>query len=606
MLKKILFILIFITSFACSASGEPKFTASVSKNPVGAGEQFQLTFALQDAGGSNFKPPNFKGFTLLMGPSQQQSMQIINGAMSRSVSFTYVLQADMQGSFTIGSASIDVDGKTMKTNPIQMQVQKGSPQAKPQQSDDEKNVDKQAGDIIKKNLNLKLNVNKNEVYPGEQIIATYTIYFHPELMIVNNSLTKEPSFTGFWSQLIDLGQISYRNETINGVPFKAAVIKKIVLIPQQTGKLSVDPMEFEFVIRLAMQNQRQRRSFFDDFFNRNSYKDFSSKVSSGTANINVKPLPGNAPADFKGGVGNLSFKAWLDKNQTKTNEPVTLKVQVSGTGNLKLIEPFGLNLPPDIETYDPKINDNINVSASGMSGTRTYEYILIPRNAGEFKIEPIKFAYFNPSNKKYITLSSDEFILKVEQGNATESSPLISGINKEDVKYIGKDIRFLKNTPSEFSRNEGRFFGSFLFWLMSLLPTVLFLFFFLYRKKQEKLQGNRMLLRNKKATKVARLRLSSAKKFLTANHKEKFYEEISKALWGYLGDKLGIELSELTKDSARISLSTKNVTDEKITKYMETIDYCEFARFAPSGQTVPIAQVYDDAVAVITDLEGIL
>jgi len=603
-MKKLNFVLLFfLLAFSHLTADNARFTASVSKNPVSAGEQFQLTFSLENAGGTNFKPPSFKGFSILMGPSQSQSMSVVNGQMSQSISYSYVLQAGNEGNYTIGPATVEVNGNTLKTNSITMNVVKGAVQPK-NQNKDEKTLDAQANDVIKKNLYLKLNISKSDAYQGDQIIATYTLYVHPELQLLQLNPSKEPSFNGFWTQNIDIGKVQFRTETVNGVPFKVAVIKKVVLIPQQTGKLVADPYVFECAVRLAVQGQRQRRSFFDDFFNNNSYKDFKYDATSGSANINVKALPGSTPVDFKGGVGNLSFRAWLDKTETKTNEPVTLKVQVSGSGNLKLIEPFGLNLPPDIETFDPKVNDNINVTPSGISGNRVFEYILIPRHSGEFKIDPIKFTYFNPSSKQYVNLSSGPFTLKVEQGTGSESSQIISGVNKEDVKFIGKDIRYLKSSTANLSRNGHRFFASGSFWLMSALPLMFFIFFFIYQKRKEKMQGDRALLKLKRATKVARKRLAEANKFLKQSKQDKFYEELSKALWGYLSDKLGIDFADLTKDSASNTLAGMNVPEDKITKYMETIDYCEFARFAPAEQTFEMQKVYEDAVSIISDLEG--
>lgn len=589
-----------------------QFTASVDRNPVLVGEQIQVTFTLSNLNGSNFRAPGFKGFTVLMGPSTSQQMSFVNGQMSRSLSYTYVLQADAEGNYQIGSATIDADGKTLKTNPINITVTKGNAQQQNQgqkQNQSQGNLNQQANDVIAKNLFLRLNVSKKEVYQGEQIIATYVLYVHPELRLVQLVPSQNaPTFTGFWTQDIDIGKLQFHTENVNGVPFNAAVVKKVVLIPQQTGKLTIEPFIFETVCRLVVQNQqKRRRSIFDDFFSFGpQYQDFKYNASSGAVNINVKPLPPGAPADFNGGVGNLSMKAWIDKPKTKTNEPVNLKIQISGNGNLKLIEPFDLKLPPDVETYDPKVNDNISVSGSGVSGSRTFEYLLIPRHAGEYKIEPVGFSYFDLSSKQYKTLSSQEFILQVEQGTGEEAYQSVTGVRKEDIKYIGKDIRFIKTLSGALAKNNSHFLGSGGFYLLTFTPMVLFFLFFVYLKRQQKLEGNQALLKNKRATKMARKRLQTAKILITDSNEDKFYEEVSHALWGYLSDKLTIPISELNKDSASHSMANRNVAENKINQCMSTIDYCEFARFARSSNDVSKQNIYDDAVNVITELEGVL
>ncbi|MBI5324203.1 MAG: protein BatD [Ignavibacteriae bacterium] len=612
-MKGIHFFLLFgIIFFQFEAQSQ--FTASVDRNPVPVGEQFQVTFSLSNLNGSNFRAPGFKGFTVLMGPSTSQQMSFVNGQMSRSLSYTYILQADAEGSFQIGSATIEADGKTLRTNPININVTKGSPQQKQTQSQggqdqSQGNLNKQANDVIAKNLFLRLNVSKKEVYQGEQIIATYVLYVHPDLRLVQLVPSQNaPTFTGFWTQDIDIGKLQFHTENVNGVAFNAAVVKKVILIPQQTGKLNIEPFIFETVCRLIIQNQnRKRRSIFDDFFSMGpQYQDFKYNASSGAVSINVKPLPPGAPPDFNGGVGNLSMKAWVDKPKTKTNEPVNLKIQISGNGNLKLIEPFDLKLPPDIETYDPKVNDNISVSGSGVSGSRTFEYLLIPRHAGEYKIEPVGFSYFDLNSRQYKSLSSQEFVLQVEQGTGDESIQSVSGVRKEDIKYIGKDIRFIKNLSGELSKSSGKFLGSGGFYILVFMPLILFLLFFIYFKRQQKLEGNQALLKNKRATKMARKRLQTAKLLLTDSSEDKFYEEVSHALWGYLSDKLTIPISDLNKDTASYSLSQRNINEESIQHCMSTIDYCEFARFARSTNDVSKQNVYDDAVKVITDLEGIL
>jgi len=609
MKSKIFNYLTFLSLFAfsCLLNAQVKFEASVPRNEVSAGERFQVQYTLYNTQGKDFKAPSFKGFSMLSGPSQSQSTQWINGKVTSSVSYIYLLQADVAGKFTIEPASITADGKRLTSNSLTITVVKGAVQ--PKQSDDEKNVGKQADDIIRKNIFIRLSTSKQTAYEGEAIVATYKLYVHPQLQ-TNLNQPKMPTFNGFWTQDLDIKKLEFKREVVDGVAYNVAEVKKVVLLPQQSGNLTIDPMELEATVRIPVQQKKQqRRSPFDDFFDdpffNNSYKDFPTTIKSKSSTINIKQLPENAPATFHGAVGELQMKAWLDKTSCKTNDAVTLKVQISGMGNLKLIEPLSLTLPPDIDSYEPKTQDNVSVSASGMNGNKTFEYYLIPRNPGEFKIEPIKFSYFDLSSKKYITLVSNEFTLRVEKGSG-DASTVITGLKKEDVKLIGKDILFIKAASRDFSKSGSGFFGSALYYFALVSPMFFFIFVFIYNRRQEKLSGNQALLRNKKANSVAKKRLTEVRKYLQNNDEEKFYEEISKALWFYLSDKLVIPLAELNKENAKIILEKKKMPEILINKLDETIDYCEFARFAPMNEKLPLQKVYNDAASVITELEGYL
>ncbi len=604
-----IFILFLLLPVYVSAQ---KFYTTLNRSQVSQGQTFQVTFTLENAQGKGFKAPGFKGFTVLTGPSTSHSTQIINGNMSSSVSYTYLLKADKIGQFTIGAASINVDGKQLRTDPIQLQVVKGTAQQSQQQNDaeDTKSLDQQAYDIISENAFIRLNVSKSDVYENEQFIATYKLYINPELNLVDLSAPNMPSFNGFWTTELDIGQVSFRTETYNGKVYKVADLKKVILLPQQIGKLKIEPMEVELVVRLLVQNQSRSRSrqgffddpFFGDPFGRN-HRDFPYKAKTSSPTITVKPLPVNAPTEFQGAVGDFTMKAWMDKQNTKTNDPVTLKIQLSGKGNLKLIQPLPLNLPQDIESYEPKINDNISTTSNGMSGSRTFEYLLLPRNPGKYKIEPVEFAYFDINSNEYKVLSSEEFELNVEKGSGSGESQMINGVRKEDVQLLGKDIRFIKSAPDEFKKSGEKFYGSGWFYLLNITPALLFIFFFAYRRKQAELTGNLALMKKKKANKIAKKHLSSAKNLMNKDE-NKFYEETSKALWGYVSDKLSIPISDLTTEKAIERLRDAKVPESILTKLIETIDYCEGARFAPSSEKLSQEELYNNAASVITDMEG--
>ncbi len=606
--KWLLFFVIIVSYNAFSQ----EFEATVNKNPIALGERFQVSFVLKNAEGSNFKAPDFKGFTVLSGPMQGQNVQIINGRTFRSVSFSYTLVGDKAGDFNINPATITVDGNSLKSNVIKIKVlpetdaQKQLKQAAEQQ---DKELSVQAQDILKKNIFVRLNVSKKDVYLGEQITATYKIYVNPELNLLQMNPSKVPTFDGFWAQELPGDKLSWAREIINGVAYNSAIIKQVVLFPQKSGKLTAEPYEFDFIVRLKVQGRRPQRNdpfggLFDDFFS-SSYKDFNYKAKSETGNINVKALPDNAPTSFNGSVGDLTLDAWLDKPKTKTGEPISLNVKISGRGNLKLIEPLLLNFPPGFELYDPKINDNINITAAGMSGSKIFEYLIIPRNPGTFKIEPVVFSYFDLNTKQYKTLTSKEFNIVVEKGSNSETAS-ISGVRKEDVQLIGKDIRFIKTKAINLEKNSVSFFGTALFFIWLLVPIILLILFIILLGKRRKFNADDLLVKNRRATKIAKKRLTIAKKCMINNEKDKFYEEITKAMWGYLSDKLLIPNSELTKDNAKEILLNKNVTEELTDKFLNTLDTAEFARYAPVGQAGEMPNLYESSVSVITEIEGVL
>lgn len=612
MKTKVNLILILILLFSEGVFAQ-SFTASVSKNPVTVGERFQVTFSVNTVG-TNFKAPDFKGLSVLSGPNQSQSIQIINGAMNRSLSFNYILYADKVGDYTINPATITIDGQAEKSNSIQIKVLPESDvqkQRRQQEEEQEKSLGNQALQILKENIFVKLSVSKRDVYQGEQITATYKLFIHPELNIAQINPSKIPSFNGFWTQELNNETIKWERESVNGVVFNSAVIKQVVLFPQRSGKLTIDPYEFDVIARLKVQNRRRSNdpfsSFFDDPFFGGSYRDFPYKPKSETSNINVKPLPPNAPASFAGAVGNLTMDAWLDKNSVKAGEPITLKVKISGRGNMKLIDALKVNFPPDFEVYDPKTIDNSILTAGGVTGNVTFEYLVIPRNAGKYKIEPILFSYFDLSKNEFVTNSSAEFEINVDKGDfASSSNNVVSGVRKEEVQLIGKDIRFIKLNANDLRANRHSFIFSNMFWGLLILPLLMFFIIFFWLRKRKNLHSDILLFKNKRATKISKKRLAIAKKYMAKSEKDKFYEEINRALWGYLGDKLSMPNSELTKDKARLTLESLGVHEININEFLKTLDLAEYARYAPTSDGTGMEDIYKAAVKSITDLEGVL
>ncbi|MBI4809974.1 MAG: protein BatD [Ignavibacteriales bacterium] len=578
------------------------FTASVDRNKLAMGEQFEITFTLSgSSGGSNFRPPSFNDFLTLSGPNQSTNMQFINGAMSASISYSYVLQPRAEGKFVIPPAFINHGGKQLQTQPITIEVIKGAPQQKQQsrQSQQESDIGKQIGD----NLFLKVTVDKARVYQGEQITATYKIY--TRVNVVNYNLTKLPALTGFWSEDLDVSkQVQLSTEVVNGKQYRVGILKKVALFPQRSGTLAIDPMDVECVVQV--QTRRRSNDIFDQFFNDpffGNVANVSHKVRSQPLNITVLPLPAaDLPPNFSGAVGKYTMEAWLDKRETKTNEPVTLKVKISGRGNLKLLEAPLINLTSDIEKYEPKISDNITKQGDQIAGSRTFEYLLIPRHPGDQKIPSVQFAYFDVDKKIFVSLSSPDFILNVEKGSETTPTYAV-GIGKEDVKLLGEDIRFIKSETISLRSKGDTFAGSPMFLVLSISPILAFVGFMFYAKRREKLQGNLLLVRNRKARKLAHRRLDEAKKFLDAKKKEEFYTEVSRALWGYIADKLGIPPSDLSIDFVRTTLENRNIPKEVSNKLTSTIEMCEFARFAPVTDAVQLDQVYRETIELISTIE---
>jgi len=443
---------------------------------------------------------------------------------------------------------------------------------------------------------------------GEQIVATYKLYAHSDLNIVDLSYDKTPSFNGFWAQIIGDGEPKWKQEIVAGVPFRTATIKQVILFPQQSGKLKLEPMKFKSVVRLRTgnnNNSRRKNSFFDDFFDRGSFKNFDYVVKSNQININVKELPSPTPDEFNGGVGALAMEAWFDKTKTVTGEPVTLKIKISGNGNLKLIDEPIIYLPNDFEVYDPKISDNVTVRTSGTSGNIIFEYLMIPQNPGEFKVAPVTLSYFDLDKKSYIKLKSDPFLISVGKGEELATGSVSSGVNKENVQYLGKDIRFIK-TETQLKRYTSSFFATGFYYILIALSPICVIIIFFYRKNQDNLNRNLNVMKTRKANKIAQKRLQHAKKYLNENNIENFHEELLASLWGYLSDKLSIERSELNKESATGSLSLKKIDSEIINKLTQTIDDCEFARYAPSASAVSPESLLKNGEEIISKLEDLL
>lgn len=595
-MKKLLIILfLFLPAHIFAQS----FVASVTQTTVGENQHFEVSFTFSGKninGVKNFKPPTFRNFLTLSGPNQSTSIQIINGVQSASLSYNYIIQAKRIGTFSIGAASIEYNGEAFKTKPIEITIVKGSSKPKRQQQD--------AGisdEEIAKNLFIRAIVDRRKVYLGEQVTVTYKLYTRLNIA-AQMSISKLPQYQGFWAEELETSSnITFTTEVIDGKQYRVGVLKKAALFPTQTGKLEITP--FELTVPIQLRRNRNRNNFFDDFFNAPfgfnqtvEYNATSNKII-----INVLSLPTEGkPDSFHGAVGNFSLNVDVDKTTAKTNEAVTLKVILSGKGNLELLEMPELNLPSGFEKYEPKTSENIN-KRNIISGSKTAEYLMIPRVVGTRVIPPVEFSYFNPTKKKYVTLRSKSFKLNITQG---EQLPEVEYAGKEDVQHLGSDIRFIKTSFEDIYKKEESVLFTTFFWVGGIAPMLILFIAVGWKKRNDKLAGNVALLRYSKAQKVGKNRLKKAKKLMQENNYQDFYTEVSLALFGYLEDKFHIPKAEFTIERAMDELRKLGVEESLIIDVKKAAEDCEFIRFAPGAEKSDAMQnMYDQLTTVIIDVE---
>jgi hypothetical protein len=591
--------LLVVCGSAVLVAQDVKFTAGVDKNPVAADEQFTLEFTVTTSGASprNFKTPDLSKFLVLSGPNQSTSMQIINGSVSSSQSFSYVLQAREAGKLTIASAAIEVGGNQYRSNPIDLTVTKAT--GKKQQAAAQQGEAVDVGD----NIFLRAVVDRVRVYQGEQITVTYKIYTRAR--IVNYSINKLPTMTGFWGEDLQLPQqVSLTNEMVNGKQYQVGVLKKSALFPTQSGNLEIQPMEL--TCQVQVQTRRRSNDIFDQFFNDPFFGAQTANVplKSEPVKITVLPLPQNpVPESFQGAVGKFSLNASLNKRRSKTNEPISLKATISGSGNIKILEAPKLNLPSDFEQYDPKVKEDIERTGSSINGTKTFEWLIVPRYPGEKKIPALEFSYFDVVQRRYVTLRTNEFNIVVEKGSA-EAPQNAAGLSKEDVRLLNQDIRFVKTDVGAFHPKDAELFDPVAAITMTVIPFVAFLGLLFYRQKALSEMSDVVSFRSRKALKIAAKKLANAKTLLTANSPEAFYAEVSTAMWQYVSDKLAIDRSVLSIDNVTQTLQQKDVSAELTQKIKELLEACEFARFAPgSSSQEQKNKMYETASSIIVAAE---
>lgn len=606
-MKNIGFLIIgffFLSTNWGYADDDIEFSAEAS-SVVKVGERFRLTFTV-NADVDDFTPPDeFSGFSVLAGPSTSTStnVSIINGKMTRNyqLQYTYVLRADETGKYTIPPAKVEIDGKEYTSNEVEIEVIEGEKE-KSEGAGAEAGQDKQqkqSGKIEDDDLFVKIILDKKNVYREEPVIATIKLY--SKVNISNLQNVRLPDFNGFYKEEIETPALrQLTKENVNGEIYGTGVLKKYILFPQKSGEIEIDPFTVDCIVQQRVNSQS--RSFFDDFFG--DHRTIKKSLASEPVKVNVKPLPSDKPIYFTGGVGTFNLEASLNKNQTTTDEAVTLKIKISGTGNLKVTDMPVINFPPDLEVYDPKINTDIKATENGVSGVKEYEYPVVPRHEGQYQIPPVRFAYFDLNEKRFKTLNTKSLELNVTKGEDSGAAPgSISDFSQEDVKVIGKDIRYLKIRNINLKDKNEFLFGSVLFYVVFVGGIVLFVIVFLLQHKRAKENANIALAKSRKANKYARKRLKTAFKYLNNNDKDKFYEEILKTLWGYLSDKLSIPVSELYRDNAKQKLQQLGIDNSLIEKFIGLIDDCEYTRYAPASNESRMEELYQQAIDVISQLQ---
>ena len=607
-MRKFIFIvtgLLFLAGIYLKADGVT-FKAS-APNAVVMGQQFQLTYTVNEEGASGLRTPDLADFDVLMGPTSfvSRSMQYSSGGKSSSSysqTFTYVLMPKKEGTFNLGPATIKIKNSNYSSNSLVIKV---LPPDKASEAASSGSGGSQAtsgsSNIGSDELFVRMNVSKRSVYEQEGFLVTFKLYSLYDAALND---VKFPEFEGFLAQDIELNP-QWTLENYNGRNYRAVVIKQTVLYPQRPGKITIEGGKYDAVVRIR--SKQRVRSIFDDFFD--TYQDVKRVLTTAPLTIDVKPLPSGKPASFQGAVGSYTMKANINADRIKTNEAVTINVTLSGNGNIKLAKSPEITFPNDFEVYDPKVDNNIKTTPSGTSGTKSIEYMAIPRYAGDFEIPAVQFSYFDPKDGSYKTLSSQPFKLHVEKGAGGEnaSGPVISNFGtQESVKYLGQDIRYIKVSEPRFVSNKEIFFGSFMYIMAYVLIAVLFIVFFAIYRKQVKENANIALVRTKKANKIAVRRLKKAEKLLKEKKKEEFYDEVLRAVWGYLSDKLNIPQANLTKDNVEAELMEFGVDKEVSDHFISILNTCEFARYAPSQAPEAMEQLFQQTVNVIGKMENLI
>lgn len=595
----------YLFSFFCmlcvSAGWVVAQQLQVSVNPAkpAANQPFQVSFQLEGAQATRLQPPDFGELQLLGGPSTFSNTQIINGQVSQSLSYSFTLRASKAGTYQIGKASVEVGGKKIESQPVSVEVLAGAAGGGGQAAEDATSQDMM--EQIAENVFLRAIVSKSDVYQGEQLTVTYKLYTRAGLSGLEYA--ESPTFKDFWKEEFDSENTQFVVENYQGKQYNVATIKRAILFPQKAGKLEINPLKLDTRVQVRTQTRR-RRSVFDDFFG-GGVQEVPYTVSSGKVVINAKPLPAaGRPANFDGAVGRFNMEVKLDKDLIQTGDAATFGIVISGQGNIKGIENPRMDFPPEFEVYDPKVDDRSSATSGTITGTKSFDYLIIPRNPGEYKLPVVTFSYFDPAKQRYVSQESPAYTLKVEGEALQTALSGVSNIKKEDVELIGQDIRYVQTSPGSFQVQGASFLASYGFASLYILPFLLFGGLLWYQMRRERLALDVAGSRSRKAQSMAQKRLKLAKEHKENQQEKAFYDEVSRALWGFLSDKFNIGQSELSREKIREELLGRKVEATVADRLTSLLDTCEMALFAPSAISGGMEGTYQEALSLISEIDN--
>lgn len=609
-------VLTLVLALSCMAASAQTMIKVDAPNIVGEDEQFNVTFIVE--GGD--RPSNFSwnpgdDFTLVWGPQRGEStsISIVNGKRSKSsqYTFTYILKPKKTGKFEIAPASAKIKGETISSQPVSVEVLSGGSSSSQGTSSSSSSASSRrqqpvsSGSISSHDLFMKFTVNRTSAVIGEPLVAELKLYQRVDIAGFENA--KFPSFNGFWSQEIAApSNIEFKRENVDGTLYNSALLRRYVLIPQQAGELVIDPAELVCLVNIR--KQPQSNSIFDAFFDDN-VTTLRKRVVTPSVHVHVKNLPAGAPASFGGGVGSFKISAALSKDQLKTHEATSLVVTVTGRGNVSLLEAPKINFPPDLEVYDTKVTENTDKSSGGTSGSKVFEYPFIPRSHGEFTIGPIEYSYYDINTGKYETVSAGSVVFNVEKGSAADAQASSSQLvvpDRKGVKNLGEDIRFIRTREPSYKFRTVFFVGTWGYWLAAFAMLVAAALVWYLMKGMEARRADVAGSRNRKATRMALGRLKVAAGYLQKNLYSAFYEELHKALLGFVSDKLNIGGEDLSKENISAMLNASGVPAELSEKFVALLDACEFARYSPDGGNEAMTSHYNEAVDVISSIDSVM
>ena len=598
-MRKVILFFILISTVIGAWADEITFTANAPEVVV-SGDQFRLSYTVNSQKVRDFRAPSIQGFEVLMGPSRSTQYQNYNGVVTNSITFTYILMAEKEGTYKIPGATIVADGNNYTSNSVEIKVlppDQSSSNAGSGRASSSRNQ-ANSGKITDKELFMLATVNKTSAYEQEAILLTYKIYTQVNLTGLNGDV---PDLKGFHTQEVELpNQKTFTLEHYNGRNYNTTVWRQFVLFPQQTGKIEIPSVTFEGTVSQRVASADP----FDAFFNGGNYINITKNLVTPKLAIDVKALPAGKPSNFSGGVGEFTLSSSISTQELKTNDAVTIKLVISGTGNMKLINTPEVGFPQDFEIYDPKVENKFNLTRNGLAGNKVIEYLAIPRHAGTYTIPPIEFSYFDLKSQSYKTLKTDAYTLNVAKGEGNSDQVVANFTSKEDLKVLGQDIRYIKTGETRLTKKDDYFFGSMSYYMWYLIPLALFIAFMMAYRKQAMENANVAKVRTKKANKVATKRMKNAGKLLAEKKSEAFYDEVLKALWGYISDKLSMPVSQLSKDNIEEELQKHQVSDELIKEFINNLNECEFARYAPGNQDEKMDKIYSSAIDVISKMEN--